>query len=80
MLKSVEKKYKIEETCRVKFIEISGRKYLDQLGVSDPFGKNCLDEEDCMICKGETIATNCKTSNIGDQIICKKCDDRNVLI
>ena len=50
MLKKTEEEHKIDNNCRIKFIETSGRKFIDQLKINDPFAKNCLPAEKCFMC------------------------------
>ena len=76
MLRKTECENKIDENSRIKFIETSGRKYIDHLRVKDPFQQNCELEERCFICTNANGPTSCKTANIGYSIICKTCKDR----
>ena len=79
MLKQTKQKYQIGPKNRIKFIETSGRKFIDHLRVKDPFSANCTPEIKCFPCKDETKQTNCKLSNIGYSIICQTCKDRGIL-
>ena len=76
MLKSTEDRHKINENCRIKFVEKSGVKYVDYLKNVNPFGKNCKKEDDCLMCRNNQKFTNCKTENIGYTIKCKLCKER----
>ena len=51
MLRKAEYENKIDENSRIKFIETSGRKFIDHLRVKDPFQQNCGVEENCFICR-----------------------------
>ena len=78
MLKKTEEKYKISEQSRIKFVETSGRKYVDQLRVNDPFDTNCSPNENCLACKDNIKPSNCKISNVGCSLICKMCKRRGI--
>ena len=74
MLKKCEENNKINDNCRIKFIETSGRKFIDQLRVKDPFNLPCPPEEKCLLCKSSKNGTsNCKISNVGYSIKCNNC-------
>ena len=76
MLKETEEKFQIDENSRIKFIETSGRKYIDQLRINDPFEEKCVIEEKCMTCKSNEKVSNCKITNVGYSLICKTCKNR----
>ena len=78
MLRKTEDLYKIDPKCRIKFIETSGRKYIDQLQIKDPFSENCKPGIKCFVCQGATKPTQCKSSNVGYSIICQTCKDRKI--
>ena len=78
MLKITEEQNMIGQASRIKFIETSGRRYIDHLRVKDPYQINCLPEERCFICTNSNGPTNCKSTNIGYSIICKTCKERNI--
>ena len=58
---------------RIKFVEKSGMKLIDKIRIVDPWSENCK-EEDCLACKSSNKITNCRKSNVGYRIKCKKCD------
>ena len=76
MLKETEEKHQIDERNRVKFIETSGRKYIDQLRINDPFEVKCDPKEKCLTCQSNAKVTNCKISNVGYSLFCKTCKER----
>ena len=76
MLKETEEKHKIGDSSRIKFVETSGRKYIDQLRVNDPFEEKCKPEEKCMVCMTNDKTTNCKITNVGYSLICTLCKER----
>ena len=78
MLKQTEEQNMIGQASRIKFIETSGRRYIDHLRVKDPYQLNCQPEERCFMCSNNSKPTNCKLTNIGYSIICKTCQERNV--
>ena len=78
MLKETESLNKIHPNCRIKFIETSYRKYIEQLQVKDPFKENCKPEYKCFVCQGTEKQTNCKVSNVGYRIICETCKQRKI--
>ena len=78
MLKKTEEENKIDDQSRIKFIETSGRKYIDHLRINDPFSVNCKPEEKCLVCEESDKPTNCKVANIGYSIICQTCKERNI--
>ena len=81
MLKETERKNMVHENCRIRFIETSGRKYIDQLKVKDPFQSNCKPEDQkCFICSSTDKPSNCKTANIGYSIKCKNCETKGIKI
>ena len=45
MLKKTEDKFKIDEKSRIKFVETSGRKYIDYYRNSNPFNVRCKPED-----------------------------------
>ena len=69
----MEESNKIGNNDRIKFVETSGRKYIDKLKISDPFKNKCLPEDKCFVCKSSKENTNCKGANVGDRISCKLC-------
>ena len=71
-IKAVEETFKIDENKRIKVVEKSGRKLIENIRVTDPFRKNCK-EEDCLACKSADKFTNCRKNNIGYTIQCKTC-------
>ena len=75
-LKDTEEKYQIDKNSRIKFVEVSGRKYVDFFKQNDPFSKKCEPEEECLICSNEENRISCKTSNIGYSISCNICKER----
>ena len=79
MLKSTEDRHKINENCRIKFVEKSGVKYVDYLKNVNPFGENCKKEDDCLMCRNNQKFTNCKTENVGYTIKCKLCKERQIV-
>merc|ERR1711954_424401 len=76
MLKKTESKYKISSTSRIKFVETSGRKYIDQLQIKDPWSENCSPSQNCFVCSNSTKQTNCKVTNVGYSVICQTCKER----
>ena len=52
-LSKVEEIYKIGDTSRVKFVELSGVRYKDFYKSSDPYTRNCFPEDDCFLCKDQ---------------------------
>ena len=76
MLKKTENKYQISTSSRIKFVETSGRKYIDQLQIKDPWAKNCSPPQSCFVCSNTTKQTNCKVANVGYSIICQTCKVR----
>ena len=76
-LKKTEEKHMIDSESRIKFVEMSGRKYIDFFKTTNPLSKNCDPEEKCMICKDSKRISRCKTSNVGYSISCKLCKERN---
>ena len=78
MLKQTEQKYQIGTESRIKFIETSGRKFIDHLRIKDPFSENCAPEIKCFPCRNATKQTNCKMSNIGYTVICQTCKDKGI--
>ena len=76
MLKKTEEAHQIGPKSRIKFIETSGRKYVDQLRVNDPYETKCQPEEKCLTCKSRAKTSNCKIANVGYSIICKTCKER----
>ena len=77
MLKATEELYKIDEDKRVKFVEKPGMKIINRVSLTDPFRKNCI-EEDCLSCKGSNFYTNCRRFNIGYSLVCKLCEERGI--
>ena len=75
-LKKTEEKYQIGKESRIKFVEMSGKKYVDYFKESDPFYEKCQPEENCLACRNKDNRITCKTSNIGYQIECVLCKDR----
>ena len=69
-----------DKDSRIKFVELSGRKYIDYFKTANPLSKNCPPEEHCMICKDQPKSSQCKTSNVGYSITCKLCKQRNINI
>ena len=67
----------IGEANRIKFVETSGRKYIDYFRNSNPFNVKCKPTENCFVCDSE-YANNidCKSTNIGYSISCKLCKER----
>ena len=78
MLKKTEAENQIDGSSRIKFIETSGRKLIDQLRVNDPFVKKCEKEDKCLVCDSSQEPTNCKVTNVGYTITCKTCKERNI--
>ena len=78
MLRKAEETNKIGEYSRIKFIETSGRKFIDQLKINDQFGQNCNPSENCIVCAGVEKPSNCKVANVGYTLFCKLCKDRGV--
>ena len=78
MLKETESKFQISPTSRVKFVETSGRKYIDQLQVKDPWSENCNPPQNCFVCKNATKQTNCKVANVGYSVVCETCRRKDV--
>ena len=78
MLRKTEEAHKISDICRIRFIETSGRKYIDQLKVTDPFQKQCAPCVNCLSCRYSKSATNCRVANVGYSITCKLCKDRKI--
>ena len=76
MLKETEEKYKIGNCDRIKFVETAGVKYADHFKNSNPFRPTCEPEEKCLLCKTEGNSDDCKVSNIGYSIFCKKCKEK----
>ena len=77
MLKMSEEKYKIGECDRVKFVETSGRKFIDYFKSSNPFNIKCKPVDKCFPCESNSGRnTDCKTTNIGYSILCKLCKVR----
>ena len=77
MLKKIEDKFKIDEKSRIKFVETSGRKYIDYYRNSNPFNVRCKPEDRCFVCNSEGENNiDCKTTNIGYSISCKLCKER----
>ena len=74
-LKAVEDKNRIGEDKRIKFVEKSGKKIVEAVRVTDPFRKNC-EEEDCLACRNASKFTNCRKNNIGYTIECRKCKSK----
>ena len=52
-MSKVEEIYKIGDTSRVKFVELSGVRYKDFYKSSDPYTRNCFPEDDCFLCKDQ---------------------------
>ena len=50
LLKDAEKKHKIGEDRRIKFVEKIGVKTVDYLKIDDPFRSNCF-KDDCLACR-----------------------------
>ena len=78
MLKNTEEKHQIGSTSRIKFVETSGRKFIDHLKVNKQFEEKCSPEEHCIVCKNNKKTTNCKISNVGYSMICKLCKERGI--
>ena len=79
MLKKCEQQHQIAENCRIKFVETSGRKVIDQLRVRDPFEQPCSTNDQCILCQNnDNKASNCKVKNLGYSIICDLCKSRNI--
>ena len=78
MLKQTENQNQIDNQSRIKFIETSGRRYIDHLKIRDPYQENCSSEERCLMCMNSDKQTNCKISNVGYSIMCKTCKDKKV--
>ena len=76
-LKEIEQNHMIDKNKRIKFVEKSGRKIIDKIRISDPFRKNCL-QEDCLACRNTTKFSNCRKMNIGYQITCSLCKSRGI--
>ena len=73
LLRNIEETHKIDEKRRIKFIEKSGSKLINRIGISDPFRSNC-EEQDCLCCQNNnTKFTNCRKNNVGYSIQCKTC-------
>ena len=78
MLRKTEESNPIAPTSRIRFVETSGRKYIDQLRVRDPYIKNCKPEEKCLPCSNTRKQSNCKVANVGYTITCQLCKERRV--
>ena len=78
MLRETEKMHQIGSKNRIKFIETSGRKYIDHLKIKDPFSENCKSDTKCFACQDSDKQTNCKVSNVGYKIVCQTCKDRHI--
>ena len=78
MLKQTENQNQIDNQSRIKFIETSGRRYIDHLKIRDPYQENCSSEERCLMCMNSDKQTNCKISNVGYSIMCKTCKEKKV--
>ena len=78
MLKKTEAENQIDGNSRIKFIETSGRKFIDHLRINDPFDKKCEPVEKCLACDSSQVGTNCKVTNVGYTIMCKTCKERNI--
>ena len=78
-LRRTEDTHKIDESKRIKFVETSGRKFIDQLKINDPFESKCKTEENCLVCESSKNASNCKISNIGYSITCTLCKERDIV-
>ena len=77
MLKKTEEKYQLGENDRIKFVETSGRKFIDYFKSSDPFSIRCKPVDKCFACDSESERkSDCKTTNIGYSILCKLCKVR----
>ena len=76
MLRKTEEQHQISSTSRIKFVETSGRKFIDQLQIKDPYGENCRPQDDCFVCQNTIKQTNCKTSNVGYSVVCRTCKER----
>ena len=76
MLRKTEEMHQISNESRIKFVETSGRKYVDQLRVNDPYEVRCKPDDRCFTCQDKVKVTNCKITNVGYSIICKTCKDR----
>ena len=78
-LRTTEQQYKINENKRIKFVETSGRKFIDHLKIADPYQSKCSPADKCLVCKSSLkSSTNCKISNVGYSITCNLCRERNL--
>ena len=76
MLKKTESKYRIGEKDRIKFIETSGRRYVDFFKSLNPFRKRWEPELKCLLCSTSSREEDCKVTNIGYSITCLLCRER----
>ena len=78
MLRKTEERHRISDSSRIRFVETSGRKFIDQLKVTDPFQAQCTPSENCLSCWRNKSATNCRVTNVGYSINCLLCKDRKI--
>ena len=78
MLKAVEEKHMIDDSSRIKFVEMGGIKYRDYFKAANNLKSECEEEENCMACKNKKNRIDCKASNIGYTIECVLCKERNI--
>ena len=83
LLKEMEKKHKIGDKARIKFIQRSGVKTIDTLKVNDPFKANCF-RKNCMACydrhgQRKERYSICRKNNIGYCLQCCLCKSRGLL-
>ena len=80
MLQKTEDKFKVGDSDRIKFVETSGRKYLDFFKSSNVSTARCETSENCLVCENSKSGTNCKAMNIGYSLRCKLCKQRNRMV
>ena len=68
----------IGESKRIKFVETSGRKYVEYFKNPSPFQKKCDPSEKCLVCKNQSKKSNmsCRKMGIGYNIECLLCKSR----
>ena len=74
MLQKTESIHKIDQNCRIKFVEKSGQKIIEKLKKSDPFASKCP-KSDCLPCVSSDNDgnTSCRKSNVTYKMQCNIC-------
>ena len=75
-----EDRFQIDDSSRIKFVETSGRQFGDFFKSSNVSAEKCSPTGSCFACDSNDANIDCKTTNIGYSIICKKCTTGNRIV